>query len=244
MVTVAAKIYLDRWGPHPNATFSNKTSTNSLKNAARTDVTKFLTGTGGAPFPLIAHEESHAAQHLLLDCSIAVGGGGLAKQKINSNGSSAETTDGAVLIDSLETGSFQSNGIAIGKDGDVLKEAVCMVEAALEGAGLEVDKRHFKQLSSFRTNTTATSQNSTGAVLGGSRNMNSHEMSFIGCRDGYATLIWYEESETLAVDFLAAGEENAPAVNAAAQQFGAQLLERYPGSVIEASAVPRLKRRN
>jgi hypothetical protein len=107
-----------------------------------------------APFPLLQPAPSHAAQHLLLDCALAVPaalpprGRQAGKADPDGNGSSAVKADGDVHADpdlDIETPGPTGTGAP-----GVLNSVAAMLDAALVAAGLAVQRRQFQAFASFR----------------------------------------------------------------------------------------------
>ncbi|KAL4519865.1 hypothetical protein Ndes2526B_g01572 [Nannochloris sp. 'desiccata'] len=267
---LAGKIYLDNWGPYSERVkrTSGAASGLTIPARARLEMSKFLSGTAGAPFPkLLQAEEAHAAAHLLLDCQLEF--------LENSTTTTIATTKKAGVNDKVE--SKQLPSLSEVEDGIVssarlphskshiarlhLSEFVDMLEGCLENADLDVYKRQthafhsFKQRPSILTNTSSSLVSAPDSLLGngdtilsaattkttdgGSSSGGAH-LCFIPCKDGYCSAMWLPESSTLAVDLVGAAPETIHGMNTAAEMFCKELTKAHPGAKIVASAVSRL----
>jgi len=153
---LVAKTYLDNYGPYSERVKrrSGAASGLTIPARARLEMSKFLSGTAGAPFPkLLQAEESHVAAHLLLDCQLEF-----------LESSATTTSQKKCKLQKLE--SKQLPSLSEVEDGVVptahlshskshiarlhLTEFVDMLETCLENAELDVYKRQTHAFNSFK----------------------------------------------------------------------------------------------
>eukprot|EP00887_Chlorella_sp_A99_P004754 scaffold4.g4754.t1 len=240
---VVAKFYLDNWGPNSARGLARTRrapaeaelcTSKSFAHSASVDVRTFLGDAAGLPalFPLLAAPgPSHQAQHLLLDCRLA---------QPQQQGATARR--------------------------DLLRDMEAMLAAALSEAGLPARERRLQSFPSFAaagrragrplqqggegppggaegrasSSKTSSSEGPGSDLEAGCEEEEHPHMLFASCRDGYATLMWYASTRTLALDLVAASPEAASSMNAAGHTFCAALAAAFPGSKMAASSLARL----
>jgi hypothetical protein len=254
---LAAKIYLDNWGPYSKKAkrTSGAASGLTIPARARLEMNKFLSGTAGAPFPkLMQAEEAHAAAHLLLDCQLE-----FREEEIRSNkGKSINETIERPSLSEVENGTSPAPAALAGRlmhtkshiARQHLRDFVDMLETCLENADLDVYKRQTHAFASFKQrqtqpsftldttkNATTITTNTTNTTTTSSSAPN---LCFIPVKDGYCSAMWLPESSTLAVDLVGVAPETIQGMNVASEMFCRELTKKYPDAKIVASAVSRL----
>lgn len=156
---LAAKIYLDNWGPYSERVkrTSGAASGLTIPARARLEMSKFLSGTAGAPFPkLLQAEEAHVAAHLLLDCQLEFLESSARTTTTSPKNYYGLDTGGSKQLPSLsevEDGIVSSAQLSRSKSHIArmhLNEFVDMLEACLENADLDVYKRQSHAFNSFK----------------------------------------------------------------------------------------------
>ena len=156
---LVAKIYLDNWGPYSQSKRASATHGLTIPARARLEMSKFLSGTAGAPFPkMMQVEESHTAAHLLLDCQLE--GSVLATSTSISN-KTKNKEDKEMSGQRLPSLSEIEGGIAAMAHSKSLRtlhltEFVDMLETCLDSAELDVYKRQTHAFASFKQQRSST----------------------------------------------------------------------------------------
>ena len=172
VMMLAAKYYLDNYGPHaPRRTQLPHLGGPPISAMTRVELSKFLGGTGGAAFPLLAPSASHAAAHLLLDCQLAAAD---VADGAHAAAGSLPAPDAAAAADAAETGSSSSYMAALS-----LREFADMLQGCLDAAG--VPTQGPPRLQSFP---------SFFAAGGGGGAKERPSMCHLACTDGYVTAMW------------------------------------------------------
>jgi len=241
IIMLAAKIYLDYWGPYSMRGEKRDSSQNlGISSRARLELHRFLGGHGGARFPLLLRvDEKHAAAHLLLDCRITEAKHGtelsFSRKKEGNVVHSSDTTAVDIPAATLEAGlpSLPSTSPTSVPN---LNELADLLEESLENCGIDVQRRQTLSFPSFRRSMKVDGH----AGFPNSLQPPQPSMCFIPCKDGYVTVMWFSATMTLSVDYVGAAPETISNMNSAASEFCRSLTQAYPGTAIVASSIGRV----
>lgn len=141
VLLLAAKFYLDRWGPYSargleEARSNGKlTSSPSLADELRLTAQDFTSG-HSAPFPLLHPAPNHSAQHLLIDARLALPGTPAAAAAIAAAAAAASASKGLSAPNSRE--GSRRGGKAFGggmQEGSVGRQQRLAVLLTADGSG-------------------------------------------------------------------------------------------------------------
>lgn len=235
------KILLDFLGP--NKLRKGSRHQLGISSRARLELNQFLTGMGGAPFPLMQSDLSHTASHLLLDCQLR---NCSLKMKQRPKGSDSitciETTDlenahGASAYLSLSESTARENSGEKANESPAFdfRTLADRLEKSLNDAGIQTQRKYMQSFPSFTGRLATEDTIEPTSPVG-----QPPTMCLIPCKDGYVTMMWYSISSSLAVDFVAAVPDLVGRMNSAASMFCGALELAHPGTLVEASVIGRL----
>jgi hypothetical protein len=216
MFTTTTKVYLDRKAAGKRAAAGGKlAAAPSFQSEVRADLREFLAG-GAAPFPLLmTPEESHAAQHLLVDIHLP--------QNCRSRGNWQKFEKDDVL----------GKGLSVAEEGatesETLQVVASLLSSALADANVLAEAPRMRVLPSFRSKDGGLDDGGAGTAP---------EAVFATCRDGIATCLLSEDG-ALTVDFLASSDEATRLMGKAARRFCEAAVVRFPGAMISTCRVQR-----
>jgi hypothetical protein len=249
ILMMVAKYYLDTWGPlgsrrvgkaHDVARLTNSKSLRGQVGLT-VDIKDFLVGGSSAPFPLMQSLPTHQAQHLLLDARLALQGGAGKGVGVEGGKQGGDVEAGDAVI-AAEDGKLVVGEEEVGKGmapsppaEDTLGDVKGLLTTALAGAGLPPRQPQFQAFPSFGASAAQRAKHA-----GARSDDSASDMVFLGVADGYVTAIWYADTATVSVDFLAVSAAATAAMDAAAAAFCSGLEGRYPGTRVTATALSRL----
>lgn len=220
---LSTKVFLDFFGPN-RISDHRKNGMGLITSRAMFELKQFLKGKGGAPFPLIQEDDSHAAAHLLLDCQFPHHDEECAPCTISTGNQDDVEARGS---DGPRTVSDSFENITEPVDFNYLVEEL---EETLIDAGVRTRKKILQSFPSF----------ARASRSGRDDLPTTPTMSLIPCEDGYVTIMMYARNCSLAIDFVAASSITVKKMNAAASSYCHTIESKYPGTMLAASMVGRL----